>query len=42
MKKVPNMIFVIDTNVESLAIKEAIKLNIPIVAVLTQIQIQLE
>ncbi len=34
MKGVPNMIFVIDTNVESLAIKEAIKLNIPIVAVL--------
>ena len=34
MNKVPNMIFVIDTNVESLAIKEAIKLNIPIVAVL--------
>ena len=28
------MIFIIDTNVESLAIKEAIKLNIPIVAVL--------
>ena len=28
------MIFVIDTNVESLAIKEAIKLKIPIVAVL--------
>ena len=34
MKKVPSMLFVIDTNVESLAIKEAIKLNIPIVAVL--------
>ena len=34
MKKVPNMLFVIDTNVESLAIKEAIKLNIPIAAVL--------
>ena len=34
MKKVPDMLFVIDTNVESLAIKEAIKLNIPIVAVL--------
>ncbi len=33
MKKVPDMLFVIDTNVESLAIKEAIKLNIPIVAV---------
>ena len=34
MKKVPDMLFVIDTNIESLAIKEAIKLNIPIVAVL--------
>ena len=34
MKKVPSMIFVIDTNVESLAVKEAIKLKIPIVAVL--------
>ncbi len=34
MKKVPNMLFVIDTNAESLAIKEAIKLNIPIAAVL--------
>ena len=34
MNRVPEMIFVIDTNVESLAIKEAIKLKIPIVAVL--------
>ena len=34
MNKIPEMIFVIDTNVESLAIKEAIKLKIPIVAVL--------
>ena len=34
MKKVPDMLFVIDTNVESLAINEAIKLNIPIAAVL--------
>ncbi len=34
MNKVPEMIFVIDTNVESLAIKEALKLKIPIVAVL--------
>ena len=33
MKKTPNMLFVIDTNVESLAIKEGIKLNIPIVAI---------
>ena len=34
MNKIPDMIFVIDTNVESIAIKEAIKLKIPIVAVL--------
>ncbi len=34
MKKIPEMIFIIDTNVESLAVKEAIKLNIPIVAIL--------
>tara|TARA_B100000676_G_scaffold311385_1_gene381060 strand:+ start:1060 stop:1857 length:798 start_codon:yes stop_codon:yes gene_type:complete len=34
MNKVPNMLFIIDTNVESLAVKEAIKLKIPIVAVL--------
>ena len=34
MHKIPEMIFVIDTNVESIAIKEAIKLKIPIVAVL--------
>ena len=34
MKKTPNLIFVIDTNVESLAIKEALKLNIPIVAII--------
>ena len=33
MKKVPDMIFIIDTNVESLAVKEALKLNIPIVAI---------
>ena len=33
MKKVPNMIFIIDTNVEDLAVKEALKLNIPIVAI---------
>tara|TARA_B100001123_G_scaffold445590_1_gene597589 strand:+ start:3134 stop:4063 length:930 start_codon:yes stop_codon:yes gene_type:complete len=33
MKKIPNIIFIIDTNVESLAVKEALKLNIPIVAV---------
>tara|TARA_B100000886_G_scaffold301968_1_gene231763 strand:- start:351 stop:1139 length:789 start_codon:yes stop_codon:yes gene_type:complete len=34
MKKVPNMIFIIDTNIESLAVQEAKKLNIPIVAIL--------
>ena len=34
MKKTPQMIFIIDTNIESLAVKEAIKLNIPIVAIL--------
>ena len=33
MKKIPDMIFVIDTNIEFLAVKEATKLNIPIVAV---------
>ena len=33
MRKVPDMLFVIDTNIESLAIKEAVKLKIPIVAV---------
>ena len=34
MKKAPNMIFIIDTNAEVLAVKEALKLNIPIVAVI--------
>jgi len=34
MKKAPNMIFIIDTNVEDLAVKEALKLNIPIVAII--------
>ena len=34
MKKTPNMIFIIDTNAEVLAVKEALKLNIPIVAVI--------
>ena len=33
MKKIPDMIFIVDTNVEELAVKEAVKLNIPIVAV---------
>ena len=34
MKNVPDMIFIIDTNIESLAVKEAIKLHIPIIAIL--------
>ncbi len=34
MKKIPDLVFIIDTNYESLAIKESIKLNIPIIAVL--------
>ena len=34
MTKIPDMIFVIDTNVEDLAVKEATKLSIPIVAIL--------
>ena len=34
MKGVPDLIFIIDTNYEMLAIKEAIKLKIPIIAVL--------
>ena len=34
MKKLPQLIFIIDTNVESLAVAEAKKLNIPIVAIL--------
>jgi len=33
MNKLPNMIFIIDTNVEDLAVSEASKLNIPIVAI---------
>ena len=33
MKKVPDMIFIVDTNIEELAVKEAIRLNIPIVAI---------
>ena len=33
MKKIPDMIFIIDTNAEDLAVKEALKLNIPIVAI---------
>ncbi len=34
MKKIPHLVFIIDTNYESLAIKESIKLGIPIVAIL--------
>ena len=34
MKKLPNLIFIVDTNVEELAVKESIKLNIPIVAII--------
>ena len=34
MKKIPDLVFVIDTNYESLAIKESIKLQIPIIAIL--------
>ena len=34
MKKIPDLVFVIDTNYESLAIKESIKLDIPIIAIL--------
>ena len=33
MAKTPDMIFIIDTNIEELAVKESIKLKIPIVAV---------
>ena len=36
MKKIPDLVFIIDTNYESLAIKESIKLNIPIIAILDQ------
>ena len=34
MKKIPDIVFIIDTNYESLAIKESIKLGIPIIAIL--------
>ena len=33
MTKIPDMIFIVDTNVESIAVKESLKLNIPIVAI---------
>jgi len=34
MKKIPDLIFIIDTNIESLAVAEAKKLSIPIIGVL--------
>ena len=34
MQKIPDMIFIIDTNIEALAVKESLKLDIPIVAVI--------
>ena len=34
MKKIPDLVFIIDTNYASLAIKESIKLGIPIIAIL--------
>jgi len=34
MKKIPDLVFIIDTNYESLAIQESVKLGIPIIAVL--------
>ncbi len=34
MKKTPDLIFIIDTNMESLAVAEAKKLGIPIIAIL--------
>jgi len=34
MKKIPDLVFIIDTNYESLAIAESVKLRIPIVAIL--------
>ena len=34
MKKIPDLVFVIDTNFESLAIAESAKLGIPIIAIL--------
>ncbi len=33
MKKVPDLVFIIDTNYESLAIQESVKLGIPIIAI---------
>ena len=32
--KIPDLVFIIDTNYESLAIQESVKLGIPIIAIL--------
>ena len=34
MKKTPDLVFIIDTNYESIAIQESVKLGIPIIAIL--------
>ena len=34
MTKIPDLVFIIDTNYESLAIQESVKLGIPIIAIL--------
>ena len=34
MKKIPDLVFIIDTNYESLAIQESSKLGIPIISIL--------
>ena len=34
MKKIPDLVFIIDTNYEALAIQESVKLGIPIIAIL--------
>ena len=34
MKKIPDLVFIIDTIFESLAIQESVKLGIPIIAIL--------
>ena len=34
MRKIPDLVFIIDTNYESLAIQESSKLGIPIIAIL--------
>ena len=42
MKKTPDLLFIIDTTTESLAVAEAKKLGIPIIAVLDTNSIQQE